>query len=107
VLQHAGPPPDFIHYRMVALTFNLPHVKWPLDRARKRHFLGELIIFWGELNSNFKFQLAKPRRGRPTAPVPFAPSVLNAPHNHGCQYPDTYLSILRFYDTITVKRYVS
>jgi hypothetical protein len=27
--------------------------------------------------------------------------------DHGCQYPDTYLSILRFYDTTVVKRYVS
>jgi hypothetical protein len=23
--------------------------------------------------------------------------------DHGCQYPDTYLNILRFYDTTTVK----
>jgi hypothetical protein len=27
--------------------------------------------------------------------------------DHGCQYPDTYLGILRFYDTTAANRYVS
>jgi hypothetical protein len=27
--------------------------------------------------------------------------------NHGYQYPDTYLSILRFYDITVAKRYIS
>jgi hypothetical protein len=36
-----------------------------------------------------------------------AAHVLLRAWQHGCQYPDMYLSILRFYDTTTVKRYVS
>jgi hypothetical protein len=34
-------------------------------------------------------------------------STYNVTYCHGCQYSDTYRSILQFYDTTTANRYVS
>jgi hypothetical protein len=48
--------------------------------------------------------------GRTTGVLRGATAISTEGHGccaHGCQYPDTYLSILRFYDTTVVNRYVS